>query len=196
MRVPVVPGLSRNDIEYAAVLLLQQIGQQEALQGKCPVDIEEIFEFYIPDSLGIKTGYTDLSRLGNNILGYTDASEKISLVDKTLIDADDNPTLRRCRATIAHESGHCLQHVAILNIFKSLSSRGDERLYRAERTEIPAYRDPEWQAWEFARACLMPRSLIMKYHSKGYSLEDMAECFDLNPAFIDVRLRTLKIKPF
>jgi len=196
MKVPVVPGLSRNKIEARAVSLLREL-QPEAFKGECPVDIEAIYEFYIPEHCGIETGYTDLSFLGSGILGYTDAAKKISYVDKTLSDPNDTPTERRCRATVGHESGHCLYHVPILNFFKS-SSREDESewLYRAKRTEIKAYEDPEWQAWEFARACLMPRCLILQYCEKDYSIRDMAERFNVNPRFIEVRLKTLNIKPF
>ena len=195
MKVPVVPGLSRNEIEVRAVSLLREL-QPEALKGECPVDIEDIYEFYIPEHCGIETGYTDLSFLGSGILGYTDASKKISFVDKTLIDSEYSPTRRRCRATVAHESGHCLYHVPVLNFFKSLSFKNDsDLLYRAKRTEIKAYEDPEWQGWEFARACLMPRHLILQYCEKDYSIRDMADQFDVNPSFIEVRMKTLKIEP-
>jgi hypothetical protein len=195
-KVPVVPGLSRREIEARAVTLLRKF-QPEAFEGKCPADIEMIFEIYIRERYRIKTGYTDLSSLGQGVLGYTDAAKKISYVDKTLIDANDLPTVRRCRATVGHESGHCLYHVSVLNFFKSSSLIGnDEGFYRRKRTEIKAYLDPEWQAWEFARAYLMPRHLIVNYYDRGYSVRDMAECFNVNPAFIEVRLKTLKIKPF
>jgi hypothetical protein len=196
MKVPVVPGLSRNKIEAKAISLLSEL-QPEALEGKRPVDIEAIFDIDIPECYRIDTGYADLSFLGPEVLGYTDASRKISYVDKTLSDSDATPTLRRCRSTIGHETGHCFLHVPILSLFKStLFKNSSEGLYRAKRTEIKPYRDPEWQAWEFARSILMPRHLIFKYYEKGYSAQDMAEFFDLNPAFIDVRLKTLNLKPF
>ena len=197
MKVPVVPGLSRNEIEAKAVSLLREC-DPEGLNGKCPVDVEAIFEIYIPERFGIQTGYADLSFLGDGVLGYTNAARKVSYVDKTLIDSDHPPTRRRCRSTVGHESGHCLYHVSILNFFRSSSFKDEGyRLYRAERSEVKAYENPEWQAWEFARACLMPRQLILKYCKKGYSQADMAERFDVNPIFLEVRLNTLKIKgPF
>jgi hypothetical protein len=51
--------------------------------------------------------------------------------------------------------------------------------------------DPEWQAWEFARALLMPKHLIVEYCNQELSLNEMAKHFDLNPAFVEVRLKTL-----
>jgi len=195
VRVPLVPGLSRKKIEIKAVSLIRKL-QPEALKGECPVDIEAIFDIDTPSLYGIETGYTDLSVLGSEVLGYTDASKKLSYVDRTLIDSKNAPTIRRCRSTIAHEVGHCFLHVPILNLFRSLLFKNNsEGLYRAKRTEIKAYQDPEWQAWEFARAILMPRHLICNYHERNYSIRDMAESFDLNPAFVEVRLKTLKIKP-
>jgi hypothetical protein len=194
-KVPVVPGLSRQDIERKALAVLRNC-QPEALRGICPVDIETIYELYIPDIVKVTIGYTDLSELlAPGILGYTNAAEKLSLVDKSLSDALDRPTLRRFRATASHEAGHCLMHVPVLRFFKS-SSIGDGRegLYRANRADIPAYVDPEWQAWEFARALLMPRQLINEYCEKGFTEDEIADKFDVNPAFVRVRLATLKIK--
>ena len=114
MKVPIVPGLSRKEIEAKAVSLLKEF-QPEALRGECPVDIERFFELFAPEYCGVETGYTDLSFLGYGVLGYTDASKKISYVDKTLIDSNDIPTERRCRATVGHETGHCIYHVSLLS---------------------------------------------------------------------------------
>ena len=197
MQVPVVPGLSRRDIEIRATLLLKESEQLEAVRGGNPVDIETIFELYIPGRYRVETGYTDLNFLGPGVLGYTDASKRISCVDKSLSDSDDTPTRRRFRSTVGHEAGHCIYHVSVLSFFKSSLLKGNvDGLYRAERAQIPAFKDPEWQAWEFARACLMPHELVLKYCERSYSLRDMAKCFDVNPRFIEVRLDTLKIKPF
>lgn len=194
VKVPVVPGMSRNEIEMTATSLLRKL-QPEALKGENAVDIEEIFEFYIPDRYDIETEYTDLSFLGPDVLGYTDADKKISCIDKTLSDSDDLAVERRFRSTVGHEIGHCIYHVSIMRAFKSSSIRGEGKLYRANRFELRAFEDPEWQAWEFSRACLMPRNLILTFLEKGFSLWEMADHFNVNPAFMEVRLKTLKIKP-
>lgn len=197
MKIPVVPALSRKEIEARAVSLLKE-WDTDGLSGQRPVDVEAIFDICIPERFGIQTGYTDLSFLGEGVLGYTDAAKKVSYVDKTLIDSDHPPMRRRCRSTVGHETGHCLYHVSVLNFFRSSSFKDEGYgLYRAERSEVKPYENPEWQAWEFARACLMPRHLILKYCEKGYSPDEMAKQFDVNPSFLKVRLSTLKIKkPF
>lgn len=194
-KVTVVPGLSRDAIERTSLRLLREL-QPRAVKGSEPTDIESIFEFYIPEKFGIETGYTDLSSLGPDVLGYTDAAMKISKVDSSLSNAKDVPTARRFRATVGHEAGHCLKHVNYLNIFTSSTFRNfAEGLYRKDRHSIKPYEDPEWQAWEFSQAWLMPKHLILRYRQKGYDTRDMADCFDVNPAFVEVRLRKLKIKP-
>lgn len=193
-KVIVVPPLSKNNIESIATSLIMQV-QPEVFQDQVPVDIESIYEFYVPDRYGIEIAYTDLGVLGPNILGYTDASSKRSFVDKNLSDSNELPAIRRCRATIAHETFHCIRHVPILRVFKSTLLKDEgEGLYRRERSKVKPYEDPEWQAWEFARACLMPRILILKDYEKKYSPNDIADHFDVNPAFIRSRLRLLNLR--
>lgn len=189
--VPVVPPLSRNKIESLVNSLFKEV-QPDALLGKEPVDVEKIFEFYIPDKYGIATGYTDLSQYGYGTLGYTDASVKTSDVDESLINSDEIVTIRRCRATIGHEIGHCILHVPVFRIFRS-SCKEEAALYRIDRNLIKPYNDPEWQAWEVAMACLMPYPVIIKCLDSKYSVFDIAECFDVNPAFVKTRLGKLKI---
>ena len=196
-KVPLVRPLSRAKIEALAMNILREF-QPEALRGKFPqpVDVEAIFEIYIPSKVDVQTGYTDLSRLiGSEILGYTNAAKRVSFVDCSLSDATDRGTLRRFRSTLGHEGGHCLLHVPLLQLFRSISRRG-EGLYRVNRSEIKAFQDPEWQAWEFARAIMMPKLLIMDYLERGFDLNGMADQFEANPAFLRVRLQTLKIKAF
>ncbi len=196
-KVPVVRPLSRVKIENLAMNILREF-QPEALRGNFPqpVDVEAIFEIYIPSQVDVETGYTDLCRLiGSEILGYTNAAKKVSFVDSSLSDATDRATLRRFRATVGHEGGHCMLHVPLLQVFRSMSIKGDG-LFRANRTDIEAFRNPEWQAWEFARAIMMPKALVVDYHERRFTINEMSDQFDVNPAFLQVRLQTLKIKAF
>ena len=189
-KVPVVPPLSKAKIEAFATALLNEV-QPEVFEGKLPVDVDAIYEFYIPERFGIETGYTDLSPLGPNVLGYTDASNKKSFVDKNLVDHSDITALRRGRATIGHESGHCLFHVNILHFFESVLADDGLTLRRADRSKLKPYVDPEWQGWEFARAYLMPRALVVQCINAGHFVNDMADLFDVNPAFMEVRIKKL-----
>lgn len=193
-KVTAVPPLSRDTIGTLANSLLGDY-HPDGLKGKEPIDVEKIYEFHIPRRYGIVTGYADLTPIGSGILGYTDAATKTSFVDSSLSDAQDRPTIRRFRSTIGHEISHCVQHVPVLRLFKSICMSGDGiELYRVDRAKIKRYRDPEWQAWEFARAILMPKHLVLRYVEKGYSVGTMADLFDVNPRFMEVRLDTLKIR--
>ncbi len=192
-KVTVVPGLRRRDIEKMVIDVLKEI-QPRALEGKEPVDIEYFYECIIPEQHEVRTGYTDLSNLGAGIIGYTDSVNRISIVDKTLSDATHKPGLRRFRTTVAHESFHCIHHVPILSYFRAVSKEETNILYRVEKSQIKTYQDPEWQAWEFARSCLMPRHLVVKGYERGFSDKDFAEMFDVNPAFVRTRLKTLKLR--
>lgn len=192
--VTVVAPLSKRKIEAFARSILLEV-QSEALKGKEPVDIEYIYDVYIPDKYGITTGYTDLSEMGPNVLGYTNAVIKESYVDKSLYESREPSAIRRCRSTIAHESFHCIEHVPVLNYFKSVSRKGDDTLlYRTQRSNIPAFKDPEWQSWMFAGALLMPDHLVRGYYERGMRKRDLAEIFDVNPAFARVRLKKLGLK--
>ena len=66
------------------------------------------------------------------------------------------------------------------------------RLCREE--EIPLYMNPEWQAWSFAGAILMPATEVQKSLTKGYNISDLSERFRVNPAFVKSRLRKLKLR--
>lgn len=197
MKQIVVNGMSRNEIEYYANQFLKGI-HPDAYYGNEPADVETIFDVYLPLRCGIQTGYTDLSKIGKDVLGFTDAKNKRCFIDKSLIDSDDPVTMKRCRATIGHEIGHCLYHVPILRDYLSFSVRGvQDGFCRREKSEIKPYEDPEWQAWEFAGALLMPKSLVIESIRAGLTRKEIAEKFDVNPAFLDVRLKhQLKINPF
>jgi hypothetical protein len=132
-----VPGLSRKRIEAFTDRLLRAV-DPEGYQGESPVDIETIYEFYVPEAFNIQVEYCDLTQLGPNILGFTYAPSKKSFISDKLIDATDRPTIRRCRATIGHEIGHCCLHIPVLSEFSS-SSTSKEGWYRANRKDIKPY---------------------------------------------------------
>ncbi len=58
---------------------------------------------------------------------------------------------------------------------------------------MKAYVNPEWQAWRFAGALLMPACCVRAAVDAGWTKKMMSRAFDVNPAFIDVRLHDLKV---
>ena len=78
----------------------------------------------------------------------------------------------RDRFTLAHELGHILLH------------RRGYSFARAD-VEVPAYRDPEWQANTFASMLLLPRDQI-----KGMSAEKAAEVYETSTQAAQIALKS------
>jgi len=187
-----VPGLSRAEIERTMMSVLDAF-QPDALMGRCPVDIEVLYEIDLPryyqQRYGeeIQTGYGDLSAYPGEVLGVTDTKRRISLVERSLMESPNRSRRRQGYATCAHEASHVLLHMP-LGDFESLSVTTG--LFRA--SEGLKGGDPEWQAWWGARALAMPAEVIQGYMRSGLSERHIAERMDLNPAFVRMRMRDLQ----
>lgn len=195
MRVFPVPGQSYTSIDALAQGVLSSF-QPEALAGEESVNIELLFEQFVPLHLEERYGvpfiteYTDLSSVGGpELLGFTDAKRGCAVVDSALVDSTSPIELRRGRSTIAHECGHCLVHVPVVRSFLSVISRDEAQLFRMKRTDLQAFVDPEWQAWAFARALLMPTQVVKLLQSQRRSERYLADFFSVNPAFVRSRLK-------
>lgn len=92
------------------------------------------------------------------------------------------PLYTRGRATIAHECGHVYLHVEEYRR-RALSLN---RSKPVARTEIKPYVDPEWQAWTFANALLMPPSLVRELpRDPNY----LANRFAVSTDFVEAMLK-------
>lgn len=184
--VCIVPPMSREAIAGKAKTILQLV-QKDVLREAQPTDIENIFDNYLP-SIGITTGYTDLS--GYNAEGYTDATHKTSFVDSALADYQDIITERRFRSTVAHETGHVILHVPISSLYKSFQEKGMG--FKRSRKDLKPFEDPEWQAWELSKQLLMPtRPLIYLLDNYHMDVKELAEIYNVNEKFVRTRLRNL-----
>ena len=195
MKRPVMKadGLSREKIENATRKLLRDFCP-EALEELIPLDIEKMFELYLPKRFNIQTAYEELS---GGIHGYTDPNKLKSAVAVNLIESNDISTIRFGRSTIGHEIGHCILH-AFQFKRKNLEMKffhddthSKPLLFRQE--DLKPYENPEWQAWEFCKSLFLPKSLCYEAVEKGMQIRDIADKVDLNPAFIEVRLKNLKL---
>lgn len=99
---------------------------------------------------------------------------------------------------MAHECGHCILHVPEVTDRKAALKfihDGDHvklRLYH--QSDIPTYENPEWQAWRFAGALLMPEETFSNAIKLGYSDRAIARVFRVNPAFVASRAKALKLE--
>jgi Zn-dependent peptidase ImmA (M78 family) len=137
----------------------------------------------------------DYQELQFNVHGYTDIEGMECVICSSLVD---NPNQKRfLRSTIAHELGHCFLHVPEFRHRKQLTRfiHNDENANLQLRREdnIPLYANPEWQAFRFAGALLIPKASLEIALSQKASKEDLCDIFGVNPAFLNSRLRALKM---
>ena len=129
--------LSYNDIEFIAM----SVRKRFEITGTFPADK---FEFLI-QILGVNIDIRDDIKEE----GFTDIfGNKITLREDVYNGLINNEP--RARFTAIHELAHKILHCNNYN------------LARCEKEDIPAYRDPEWQADALAGAILCPASEIKK----------------------------------
>ncbi len=144
----------------------------------------------MPDIIDIDYEYSD--ELPHDIHGFTDAEKRIICINSSLVE---NPHKERfLRATIAHEIGHAILHIPTMQKMKQYlklvqrQENGRVRLYR--ESNILPYENPEWQAWHFAKAILMPRATLQKLLNEGIvDSVRLADIYNVNPGFVRERLR-------
>ncbi|WP_027714915.1 ImmA/IrrE family metallo-endopeptidase [Desulfuromonas sp. TF] len=181
--------MSGAQIEQIAGGIIKAI-QPKVFTGSENFDIEHFVDVRLEDLTGIQPDY---SRLPPEIYGYTDPEQQKMVIQADLAEDDDSE--RFLRSTLAHETGHCILHVPILrqaqkyHIFKQEKGA---HLYRKE-SGLPLYQNPEWQAWRFAGALLMPKDLVVQMLKEGLSERGLANKFNVNPAFVRYRLKSLKL---
>lgn len=190
-RVVIANPRSGAKIDQIAIRIIKKF-QPEILNEPAAFDIESFFELDLEAISDVKPYYSDLPP---GIYGYTDSDLKESVISSDLMD---NWTQRKfCRSTMAHEIGHVLIHVPEFRLKKALlRSIHDKkhvslRLHREADVEI--FRNPEWQAWRFAGALLMPEPTFKTAIMDGLDEQELSRQFQVNPAFIRTRLRALKL---
>lgn len=96
----------------------------------------------------------------------------------------------RSRATVIHEFSHADQHVPVVRE-RLRSPFRDFLLARVQRRAIPAYRDPEWQAWALAGCILIPRATINMLRDQ--SVQNLSRIYQVSETFVSSHLRRLKL---
>lgn len=192
--VPLVMPRRGKEIDNIAFKLVEAF-QPDAVKMLTKFDVEKFFEFELKKQTGVEPVYQPL---GYGLEGLTNIETMKCIICANAANyGESDMKRRRLRATQAHEIGHCHLHVAeLLRTRAVLELRHDRRhadsdLYKEE--EIDVYRNPEWQAWRFAGALLMPERCVQRAVDCGWTLQTMSRAFDVNPSFVEVRLHDLKI---
>ncbi|OGC93168.1 MAG: hypothetical protein A2W25_06005 [candidate division Zixibacteria bacterium RBG_16_53_22] len=191
-RIVIASPKSGRDLDDLALKIVKSF-QPELLMELRAFDIERFFECELETITGVKIDYRTLP---TGIHGYTDSGTMESVISAELME--DETQLFFTRSTMSHETAHALIHVpefrrkkAILTSVHNAEHGIALRMHR--ESDVRIYQNPEWQAWRFAGALLMPRPALEEAIRRGNGLRDLSRLFNVNPAFIETRLRALKI---
>jgi hypothetical protein len=155
--VPAVRPLSRKAIEMRATTIAARFFPG-TLRNPCRFPVLDFFDCL--RDFGLDPG---VEMLSDGIEGATFPDGRVLLSEDTYRNAARG--YGRARFTVAHECFHGLEHRA--QIKRSLIDTGELVLHR--RQDLPAYKDPEWQANTFAAAILMPATMV-RVLAEGVSL--------------------------
>lgn len=182
---------SGAEIEGLALYIVKRY-QPEVLQTPMAFDVERFFECELEEITGVDTDYRQLNP---GIHGFTNSESMECVISLEL--ADDPSQHFFCRSTISHEIGHAIQHVPEFRkrkeLLKSIHDAQHVPLTLYRESDIPLYCNPEWQAWRFAGALLMPAPTMRLAMEECRDVISMSRLFQVNPAFVKTRLRVLKI---
>lgn len=135
-----MPRRGSRQIELRAWRCLERCRKlREETDIPLPVPVEE----WIENPLGIRFGVTDLSYLGDGVLGASFIREREILVDEKVLANEG-----RYRFTVAHELGHLILHAKLRDRFHDFAE------YDRESETV------ERQADRFAAAFLTPLPLL------------------------------------
>lgn len=191
-RVPLASPRSGKKIDEIALRILKKF-QPGALSKPTPFEIERFFECELEGICGVRPDYRQDLPFG--IYGYTDSEEMVSVISSELMD--DPCQLRFARSTMAHETGHALIHVPEFRLkralLRSIHNKKHVSLRLHREANVKIYMNPEWQAWRFAGAILMPADTFILGVKEGLGERGLADAFMVNPAFVRARARALRI---
>lgn len=181
--IPGVAPLSGNDIEKIAERELQTFSP-ERITIPGPVNVIGYFDSL--EDRGLDPG---VQVLEYGTEGITFPTGRVILNESTYVSAVAGDG--RARFTVVHEAFHGICHVKQLR-----SQLVHCNLKLTRQTDLPAYRNPEWQANTFASAFLMPRLAVsaMAAGLRGRQLaETIADTFNVSFRAAEVRMRRLAI---
>jgi len=136
------PRRGRRQIDQRAWNCLERCRKKLGLETiPLPVPVED----WIEGPLGIQFGFSDLSHLGDDVLGAAFVTEREIQIDERVLEHEG-----RFRFTCAHELGHLMLHKNVRSVFQESLGLGlFDSNDRYER-----------QADRFAAAFLMPVPLL------------------------------------
>ena len=168
--------MMNNAKEYIEELTIQILLDNDMLY-KVPVNIVKLANNY-----GIDVYEAELDNKISGAIRYNVDNDKFEIL------VNKNNAEVRQRFTIAHELGHYFLHESIL---KSSDVHIDT-LYRTSLETDTTTKEQEKEVDYFAGALLMNKMAIQKLID-NYSIEEMAEIFEVSSSAMTVRLNILEL---
>jgi hypothetical protein len=190
--VPPVNPLGIKAIEELGRCFLEQLAP-ETLQTPQPLQVSHLVDAVLP-RFGMLVYPAEREELGHRD-GATDPQgdgEVVILVTEAVWDGLElaPPQSHYARTTVCHEIGHAVLHVPVLRRRLQVT----DVLARMQRGKLPAYMDPEWQAWAFAGAILMPSVALKQLQAQHPTLTPqlVSQTFEVSLSMAASHLRRLK----
>lgn len=181
------------DIDHLAHEMVGKY-QPEVLNGNIAFDVEEFFEFDLEDICGVKADYRELPP---GIYGVTDSERRECIISAELMHRLRESDKFFVRSTIAHEVYHAMIHVPEFRkkraILKSINDNQHASLCLYRQEDVPIFMNPEWQAFRFGGALLMPAAPFKAAIKNGAGVRDLSDLFKVNPANVRSRAKALKL---
>jgi hypothetical protein len=191
--VPPVNPLGVAAIAELGRCFLEQLAP-EVLATPQRLDVLDLVDTRLP-KFGIHVCPASREEIGDRA-GATDPhglDEVTILVSEKVWEELERPAPRSyyARSTVCHEIGHAVIHVPVLRRRLLLTNV----LARTQRARLRAYEDPEWQAWAFSGAILMPTATLLMLQAQYGSLspELVSETFEVSAKMASNHLKRLKL---
>ena len=190
--VPPVNPLSMDAIEELGRCFLEQFSP-DTLKAPQPLDVLGLIDEQLP-IFGINVYPASREEIGNRD-GATDpkgVGEIVILIEEGVWEQLEFPAPRSfyARTTVCHEIGHAILHVPVLRRRLMVT----DVLARTQRGRLRAYEDPEWQAWAFAGAILMPTNTLRMLQGQRESLahDEVSHTYEVSVQMVASHLKKLK----
>jgi hypothetical protein len=182
-----MPGLSMACLEALGASVLS-VFQPSALRSPETIDIVGWIDRILP-RFGVHVAPAGESELGDCAALTIPAGGfecEILIREWMWNDLAHEVRPNFARATVMHELAHAILHVPAMRRI------GDSALEHAEPgAMVPAFRDPEWQAWALAGSILMPRKTLAMLAKPDPAA--VADAYIVSAQFAQAHLKRLKI---
>jgi len=180
-----MPGLSMACLEALGAGVLS-VFQPSALLSPQPLDIAGWIDRILP-RFGVHVAPAGESELGDcAALTIVSGNFECEILIREWMwnDLANETRPNFARATVVHEIAHAILHVPMLRSGAAMESVEPD-------APVPAFRDPEWQAWAFAGCILMPRRTLTMLAQ--LDTETVADAYIVSAQFAQAHLKRLKI---